>query len=71
MILTIRKKLLEDGKKIIILDHHEIDNQEEIEDMGKECPNSYALVNNVLDKKWLCESSFCRCWEWSISFARR
>lgn len=45
-----QKKLLEDGKKIIILDHHETDNQEEIEDMGKECPNSYALVNNVLDK---------------------
>lgn len=43
-------RILENGKKLIILDHHEIDNQEEIEDMGNECPNSYALVNNVLDK---------------------
>lgn len=42
-----QRKLLEIGKKIIILDHHEVDNQEEITKLEDEFEN-YALVNNQL-----------------------
>lgn len=42
-----QKELLNDGKKLIILDHHEIDNQEQIESLEFMYSN-YALVNNHL-----------------------
>lgn len=43
-------KILESGKSLIILDHHEIDNQDKIDELSDRFPFSYALVNNVLDK---------------------
>lgn len=43
-------KILEKGKKLIILDHHEIDDYEKIENIIKEYPDDYALVNNSIGK---------------------
>lgn len=42
-------ELLKRGKKIIILDHHEVDNQEKVKEITDTLPNKYALVNNQLD----------------------
>lgn len=42
--------LLEKGFEIIILDHHEMDIQNKIEELRIKYPYSYALVNNKLNK---------------------
>lgn len=45
-----QKKLLENGKKIIILDHHEMDDQSMIDTIATSYEKSYALVNNTSNK---------------------
>lgn len=40
--------ILEKNKKLIILDHHNVDNQEEILNIGMKYKDKYALVNNHL-----------------------
>lgn len=41
-------KLLDDKRKIIILDHHEVDEQEKITKIEEKYKDNYALVNNQL-----------------------
>lgn len=43
-----QRQLLEKGKKVIILDHHEVDNQIKIKEIKEQWKNEYALVNNQL-----------------------
>ena len=43
-----QRQLLEKGKKVIILDHHEVDNQIKIREIKEQWKNEYALVNNQL-----------------------
>lgn len=45
-----QRLLLEKGFEIIILDHHEMDNQEQLEILKVDFPHTYAIVNNTLVK---------------------
>lgn len=42
-------KLLEDNRKLIILDHHEVDEQSKIAEIEEMYKDTYALINNQLD----------------------
>lgn len=42
--------LLERGIQVLIIDHHEIDNQEKIEELYEKYPDKYAIINNQLHK---------------------
>lgn len=42
--------LLERGISVLIIDHHEMDNQEKIDELYEKYPCQYALINNQLHK---------------------
>lgn len=42
--------LLERGISVLIIDHHEMDNQEKIDELYEKYPDKYALINNQLHK---------------------
>lgn len=42
--------LLERGVSVLIIDHHEMDNQEKIDELYEKYPRQYALINNHLHK---------------------
>lgn len=42
--------LLERGISVLIIDHHEMDNQEKVDELYEKYPDKYALINNQLHK---------------------
>ena len=48
-------EILESGKKLIILDHHMVDNQDKIEEIKEKYKDNYALVNNQLKLNYTTE----------------
>ena len=48
-------EILESGKKLIILDHHMVDNQDKIKEIKEKYKDNYALVNNQLKLNYTTE----------------
>lgn len=51
-------ELLERGISVLIIDHHEMDNQEKIDELYEKYPLKYALINNQLHKNGKVNKNF-------------